>query len=73
MTAIPYKGTAPGLKDVVAGHVPIIFSDRSGAAAAEEGKLRALGLSTKERSAAAPDIPPLAEAGIPGFDASPGR
>src|SRR3954466_5784072 len=71
MTAIPYKGNAPGLQDVVAGHVSVMFSDLlSALPLVRSGKLRALGLSTKERSAAAPDIAPLAEAGVPGYDAS---
>ncbi len=71
MTAIPYKGNAPGLQDVVAGHVSVMFSDLlSALPLVRSGKLRALGLSTKQRSAAAPDIAPLAEAGVPGYDAS---
>jgi tripartite-type tricarboxylate transporter receptor subunit TctC len=71
MTAIPYKGNAPGLQDVVAGHVSVMFSDLlSALPLIQTGKLRALGLSTAQRSAAAPDIPPLAEAGVPGYDAS---
>jgi tripartite-type tricarboxylate transporter receptor subunit TctC len=71
MTPIPYKGNAPGLQDVVAGHVSVMFSDLlSALPLIQTGKLRALGLSTAQRSAAAPDIPPLAEAGVPGYDAS---
>jgi tripartite-type tricarboxylate transporter receptor subunit TctC len=71
MTAIPYKGNAPGLQDVVAGHVSMMYSDLLNAVPLiETGKVRALGLSTRARSAAAPDIPTLAEAGVPGYDAS---
>jgi tripartite-type tricarboxylate transporter receptor subunit TctC len=71
MTPIPYKGNAPGLQDVVAGHVSVMFSDLlSAVPLIETGKVRALGLSTRERSAAAPDIPTLSEAGVPGYDAS---
>jgi tripartite-type tricarboxylate transporter receptor subunit TctC len=71
MTAIPYKGNAPGLQDVVAGHVSVMFSDLlSALPLIQTGQVRALGLSTAQRSAAAPDIPPLAEAGVPGYDAS---
>ena len=71
MTPIPYKGNAPGLQDVAAGHVSVMFSDLLGALPLiESGKVRALGVSTSKRSAAAPDIPTLAEAGVPGFDAS---
>src|SRR5262249_39501176 len=71
MTPIPYKGNAPGLQDVVAGHVSVMFSDLlSALPLIESGKLRALGGSTAKRSAAAPDIPTLAEAGVAGYDAS---
>jgi tripartite-type tricarboxylate transporter receptor subunit TctC len=71
MTPIPYKGNAPGLQDVVAGHVSVMFSDLlSALPLIESGKLRALGVSTAKRSAAAPDIPTLAEAGVAGYDAS---
>jgi len=71
MTPIPYKGNAPGLQDVVAGHVSVMFSDLlSALPLIETGKLRALGVSTGKRSAAAPNIPTLAEAGVPGYDAS---
>ena len=71
MTPIPYKGNAPGLQDVVAGHVSIMFSDLlSALPLIETGKLRVLGVSTAKRSAAAPNIPTLAEAGVPGYDAS---
>jgi tripartite-type tricarboxylate transporter receptor subunit TctC len=71
MTPIPYKGNAPGLQDVVAGHVSVMFSDLlSALPLIESGKLHALGVSTAKRSAAAPDIPTLAEAGVAGYDAS---
>jgi tripartite-type tricarboxylate transporter receptor subunit TctC len=70
MTHIPYKGTAQAIVDVVAGHVPLMFSDIAPAAALiREGRLRALGISSATRFATFPDIPPLAEAGVPGFDA----
>ena len=71
MIQVPYKGFAPALNDVVAGHVPVVFADFSTALPlVRAGKLRAIGVSTAQRLAAAPDIPPLAEAGVPGFDAS---
>jgi tripartite-type tricarboxylate transporter receptor subunit TctC len=71
MTHIPYKGTAQAMNDVVAGHVPIIFSDIAPAVSLlKEGKLRALGISSATRFAPLPDIPPIAEVGVPGFDAS---
>jgi tripartite-type tricarboxylate transporter receptor subunit TctC len=71
MTPIPYKGNAPGLQDTVAGHVSVMFSDLLSALPhIRGGKLRALGVSTKERVPAASELPTLAEAGVPGYDAS---
>jgi tripartite-type tricarboxylate transporter receptor subunit TctC len=70
MTHIPYKGTAQAIVDVAAGHVPLIFSDIAPALAMlQAGRLRALGISSANRFATLPDIPPLNEAGVPGFDA----
>ena len=69
MTHVPYKGTLPALNDVIAGHIQLMFSDLAPAyPLIQTGKLRALGVTTARRTAAAPDIPPLAEVGVPGFD-----
>jgi tripartite-type tricarboxylate transporter receptor subunit TctC len=66
---VPYKGTAPALQDVVGGHVQFMFADAPPAKALiESGKVRALGVTTLERVAALPDLPPLAEVGMPGFN-----
>jgi tripartite-type tricarboxylate transporter receptor subunit TctC len=71
MTHVPYKGLAPAFNDVVAGHVPMMFGDFATALPLiRDGKLRALGVSTGERVAAAPEIPALSEAGVPGYVAS---
>ena len=71
MTQVPYKGLAPALNDTVAGHVKVMFGDFSTAyPLVKAGKLRALGVSTKQRVAAAPEIAPLNEAGLPGYDVS---
>jgi tripartite-type tricarboxylate transporter receptor subunit TctC len=71
MTHIPYKATPPALNDVVAGHVHLMFGDvTSTLPLIAAGQLRALGVSTAQRVGSAPEIPPLAEAGIPGFDSS---
>jgi tripartite-type tricarboxylate transporter receptor subunit TctC len=68
---VPYKGTAPALQDVVAGHIHFMFSDLPPAVTLiQSGKLRALGVTTAQRVKAAPDLPPLAEAGIPGYNTS---
>src|SRR5262249_60788214 len=68
---IPYKGTAQAINDVVAGHVPLIFSDIAPAVALiRDGRLRPLGISSAARFAPLADIPPIAEAGVAGFDAA---
>ena len=68
---VPYKGTAPALRDITAGHVSMMFADVPPARGlVESGKIRALGVTTAQRVAALPDVPPLAEAGMPGYDAS---
>jgi tripartite-type tricarboxylate transporter receptor subunit TctC len=71
MTHVPYKGLAPALNDVVGGHVQVMFGDFATALPlVRDGKLRALGVSTGKRVGPAPEIPALAEVGMPGFDAS---
>ena len=66
MMHIPYKGSAPALTDVIAGHVPLLFSDTvPSLPQIREGKVRALGVSTAVRLRA-PEIPPIAEGGVPG-------
>jgi tripartite-type tricarboxylate transporter receptor subunit TctC len=71
MTHVPYRGSLPALTDVAAGHVQLMFSDVPPALALiNEGKVRALGVSTKERVAALPHLPPIAEQGVAGFDAA---
>jgi tripartite-type tricarboxylate transporter receptor subunit TctC len=71
MTHVPYKGTLPALNDVIAGHIDLMFSDIPpliGVAA--EGKVRPIAVSTLKRAAAFPNLPPINEAGVPGFDVS---
>jgi tripartite-type tricarboxylate transporter receptor subunit TctC len=66
---VPYKGTAPALQDVVGGHVQFMFADAPPAKALiEGGKVRALGVTTAERVPALPDVPPLAEVGVPNYN-----
>jgi tripartite-type tricarboxylate transporter receptor subunit TctC len=66
---VPYKGTAPALQDVVGGHVPFMFSDVPPTKALiASGKLRALGVTTLQRVNVLPEVPPLAEAGVPNFN-----
>jgi tripartite-type tricarboxylate transporter receptor subunit TctC len=71
MTHIPYKGTSQAINDLIAGTVPMVFSDVAAAVELiKAGKVRPLGVSSKERAPALPDVPTIAEAGVPGFDAT---
>jgi len=69
LTHVPYKGMQPAISDVVGGHIPMTFSPIAVALPLiEAGKLRPIGLSMAERVVALPDVPPLAELGIKGFE-----
>jgi len=71
MTHVPYRGSVPALSDVAAGHVQLMFCDIPAALGLiNEGKVRGLGVSTKERVAALPAISSIAEQGLAGFDAA---
>jgi tripartite-type tricarboxylate transporter receptor subunit TctC len=66
---VPYKSTPPALNDVIGGRVSMMFIDLApGLEHVRAGTLRALAVTTKERSALLPDLPSLHEAGIPGYD-----
>jgi tripartite-type tricarboxylate transporter receptor subunit TctC len=68
---IPYKGGSPAITELLGGHVPVLFSSLGSAAShIQSGKLRALADSSSKRSSMFPDVPTMAEAGFPGFDAS---
>jgi tripartite-type tricarboxylate transporter receptor subunit TctC len=67
---VPYKGGAAAMNDVIAGHVHLIFETLSSIApVAASGKVRALGVSGLTRSPALPDVPAIAESGVPGYEA----
>jgi tripartite-type tricarboxylate transporter receptor subunit TctC len=67
---IPYRGSAPALQDHTAGQVPIMFDAISTATPhAKAGSIRPFAVTTPRRSAAWPDVPTMAEAGIPGYEA----
>ncbi|MBA3774944.1 MAG: tripartite tricarboxylate transporter substrate binding protein [Betaproteobacteria bacterium] len=69
MQHVPYKGSPPALQDVMGGQVSMTFDNITTAwPLAKGGKLRALAVTTAKRSAIAPDVPTLAEAGLPGFE-----
>jgi tripartite-type tricarboxylate transporter receptor subunit TctC len=68
MTHIPYRGSGPALNDVVGGVVPIQFDNLPSASSfIQAGTLRALGVTTKERASAFPDVPTIAES-LPGYE-----
>src|SRR5437868_2391654 len=70
MTHVPYKGSAPALTDLVGGHVSMYFSSLPPAIAlVKEGKIRALAVTGPVRSAIFPELPTIAEAALPGFEA----
>ncbi len=70
MTHIPYKGAGPALTDLVAGQVQVMFDNMpSSIGHIKGGDLRALGVTTAERSTALPDVPTIAET-VPGYEAS---
>ncbi len=69
MVHVPYKGSTPGVIDLMAGHVALMTNSVSTLLAhVQSGKLRALGVASARRVAAAPDIPTIAEAGLPGYE-----
>ena len=69
MTHVPYKGAAPALIDVVGGHVPIgLVAPTTAVPHVKAGRLRALAVTSAQRSGSMPDIPTVAEQGAPGFD-----
>jgi len=71
MTHIPYKGAAPALTDLLGGQVQLMFATIiSSAQHVQSGRVRALAVTSAKRSAAFPDLPTVAEAGVPGFEAT---
>ena len=71
MTHIPFKGTVAAMQGFVGGDVQVAFDTVTAIMPqARAGKVRVLAITSKERSATAPDVAPLAESGVPGFDVS---
>lgn len=69
---VPYKGSGPAITDMLGGQVDLMFDSITSARPhIQSGKLRALGLTTAKRSSALPDVPTIAEAGVPGYEVSP--
>jgi tripartite-type tricarboxylate transporter receptor subunit TctC len=67
---VPYRGGAAAINDLIAGHVDLMFESlNTMSAVAKSGEVRALGVSGDKRSTAFPDLPTIAEAGVPGYSA----
>jgi tripartite-type tricarboxylate transporter receptor subunit TctC len=69
ITHVPYKGSAPAVTDLIAGQVQVMFDNTPNVLPhVRAGKLKALAVSSKTRSALAPEVPTVDEAGVPGYD-----
>jgi tripartite-type tricarboxylate transporter receptor subunit TctC len=69
LTPIYYKGTAPAMTDLIAGHIPVMFiSNISALPHVKSGKLKALAVTGAQRTALAPEIPTVAESGLAGYE-----
>jgi tripartite-type tricarboxylate transporter receptor subunit TctC len=69
MVHVPYKGTSPGITDLIAGNVALMAPAMiTGLPHVRSGKLRALGVTSRTRVAAAPEIPTISESGLPGYE-----
>lgn len=71
LTHIPYRGSAPALNDLIAGRIQLMFENLPTALPfIESGEVRALGVTSAARSASLPSLPTIAEAGVPGYEAT---
>jgi tripartite-type tricarboxylate transporter receptor subunit TctC len=69
MGHVPYRGAQPAYQDVISGRVPVFFDNMSTAMSlAKGGKVRALAITSKKRSALMPELPTVDEAGVPGYE-----
>jgi tripartite-type tricarboxylate transporter receptor subunit TctC len=70
LTAVPYKGAAPAITDLIGGQIDVMFTTVASAASlVESGQLRAIAVTSAERSPAFPKLPTVAEAGVAGYAA----
>jgi tripartite-type tricarboxylate transporter receptor subunit TctC len=68
---VPYKGAAPAMNDLVAGHIPVMFDNIPAVLPQVKGKnINAIAVAGSKRASALPDVPTVSESGVPGFDAS---
>jgi tripartite-type tricarboxylate transporter receptor subunit TctC len=71
ITHIPYRGASPGYTDLLAGRIDMYFAVMaSGLPMVEAGQVRAIAVTTSKRQAPAPNVPTIAESGVPGYDMS---
>jgi len=71
MTHVPYKGAAPAMNDLIGGQIQLMFDNlASSLGQVRAGRVRALAVTTARRTALAPELPTIAESGLPGFDIS---
>jgi tripartite-type tricarboxylate transporter receptor subunit TctC len=71
MQHVPYRGSAPAVTDLLGGQIAVMFDNMPSAIGhVKSGKLRALAVTTPKRSPALPDVPTIAEAGVPGYSAT---
>ena len=70
MTAVPYRGAGPAYNDLIPGRVDLQFASGVALELIKSGQVRGLAISGAKRTPAAPDLPTVAEAGVPGFDVS---
>ncbi len=71
LTHVPYKGAGPGINDLIAGRLQTVFATAPSAMGAiKAGRLRAIAVTGKSRSAVMPELPTVAESGLPGYEAS---
>ena len=71
MQHVPYRGSAPAVSDLLGGQISVMFDNMPSAIQhVRGGKLRALAVTTAKRSPALPDVPTIAEAGVPGYEAT---
>ncbi len=72
LTHVPYRGSAPAMTDLVGGQVQVMFENiASGLPFIKAGRIRALGVTSLRRNPGLPDVPPIAELGVPGYEAAP--
>jgi tripartite-type tricarboxylate transporter receptor subunit TctC len=71
MTHVPYKGSGPALVDLIGGQIQVMFENfSSGIGHVKSGKLRVLAVTSAQRDPRLPDVPTVAEAGVPGYSAT---